>query len=143
MVFERVNWTSQLMFGRLSVRCSVVAVIGVLCVFAAVAGDVNSGSVGGVEESEPNDFFGVLEFRIAPQNALTSRMASPLTTKEIGQCRKDLAENGPLASMKRDDEFVWMKIMGGVKLLGDRSICSFTIGLLLRCRPGLTGVWRA
>jgi len=90
--------------------------MGVVCVFAGGAVDFESGSVGAGDDGEPNDVGGGLEFRIAPQKTSTAGGASPLTAKEIGQWRKNLAENGPSASMKNDDRFIWMKIMPGVKL---------------------------
>ncbi len=75
-----------------------------------------SAAAGAVEESEPNDAFGVLEFCIAPQDPRYSRGSSPLTQQETAQYRKDLADNGPSASVKRDDKFIWMTVMEGVKL---------------------------
>lgn len=91
---------------RFSVLCHLVLISSLLWSGAA--------TVGASEESEPNDALGALEFRVAPLQI----GSGSLTTKEIDRCRKDLAENGPSASMERDDEFVWMKIMPGVKLHG-------------------------
>ncbi|MHC4371113.1 MAG: SecDF P1 head subdomain-containing protein, partial [Planctomycetota bacterium] len=102
---------------RLSFLCGLVLGISLLWSgLAASAADAASAPAGAVEESEPNDSEGILEFRIAPKIIASRRRPNPLTANEIAQCRADLAENGPSASVKRDDEYVWMEITPGVKL---------------------------
>ena len=101
----------------LPVHCRFLA----LCDLVLILSLLWSGAapVGASEEPEPNAALGVLEFRVAPPQTGSGRRPGPLTRQEIDRCRRDLAENGPAVSMERDDEFVWMKIMPGVKLHGD------------------------
>ncbi|UCF16213.1 MAG: hypothetical protein JSW59_01900 [Phycisphaerales bacterium] len=82
---------------------------------ATNAADATSAPAEAAEEAEQGDVDAVLEFRIAPRRP-SFRGPSPLTKQEIDKCTKDLTENGPTASMERDDRFVWMKIMPGVAL---------------------------
>lgn len=104
-------------FWRLSVLCGLALGISLLGSGEATnTADAASAPAGAVEESEPNDVGGVLEFRIAPQKTGTSPRPSPLTQAEIARCRKDLAANGPLAARSRDDRFVWVEITSGVKV---------------------------
>ena len=103
-------------FCRLSLLCGLVLGISLLWSGGAInPADDASAPTAAVEEGEPNDAFGVLEFRIAPRRP-SFRGPSPLTKQGIAQCRKDLTENGPSVSIERNDEFVWMKIMPGVEL---------------------------
>jgi preprotein translocase subunit SecD len=90
-----------------------------------------------VEASEPNDTFGVLEFRIAPPKFGHRRGPSPLTRQQIEQYSEDLADNGPSASIKRDDAFTWMEVMEGVKLPGNLIIAQYDGSeyLLVHNRP--------
>lgn len=102
---------------RLLIFCGLVLGISLLWSGAAInAADAASAPGEAVEESEPNDVGGVLEFRIAPQQAGSRPRPGPLKAEEIAQYRKDLTANGPSAAIERDDEFVWMEIMKGVKL---------------------------
>ena len=75
-----------------------------------------SGADATAEQSEPNHVLGVLEFRIAPHRPGSRLGPSSLADQQIAGCRKDLAENGPAASLERDDEFVWVEIIPSVEL---------------------------
>jgi len=119
MLFDCVNGECELIFGRVWLAFCATLVVGVFVVCAAGGADVNAGPAGGGDKGEPNGVGGALEFRIAPQDISTPGRPSLLTAEEIAECRKDLAENGPSASLKREDSFVWIKITPGVELSRD------------------------
>jgi hypothetical protein len=97
---------------RFSLVCGLLLYSGAAMDIA----DAASGTDVTVEQSEPNDILGVLEFRIAPCRSGSVLGPSPLTDQQIAGFRRDLAENGPAASLERDDKFVWVKIMPSVEL---------------------------
>lgn len=65
---------------------------------------------------EADSSAGALHFRIAPVKASGSQASSQLTEEEIIHVREDLHANGPQAAISRDDEYVWLEMMSGVKV---------------------------
>lgn len=65
---------------------------------------------------EADSSAGALQFRIAPVKASASQASSQLTEEDITHTREDLHANGPQAAISRDDEYVWLEMMSGVKV---------------------------
>ena len=62
-------------------------------------------------QAEYQDPGSTLEFRIVPDTA-----SPDLSTEELERYRKDLAENGPLASKRRTDESAWFPVRPNTNL---------------------------
>ncbi|MFH1719592.1 MAG: hypothetical protein ABIF19_19755 [Planctomycetota bacterium] len=116
---------SSLLFCRSLLLCALALGILTACIGGparaadanSVAGNITEGprDVNPRENPEADSGADVLQFRIAPAKVPSSRAPSRLTEDDIARAREDLISNGPLASISRDDEFVWFEMMPGVK----------------------------
>jgi hypothetical protein len=64
--------------------------------------------------SEYDNAFGVLEFRIAPETNPSPGRPILAPAQQVAQYRKDLAARGPMGAIQRNGLLVWIKIAPGV-----------------------------
>ena len=87
---------------------------GAAVISMCAAGVVDANSAPVDPNSEYDNAFGVLEFRIAPEIAPSPGRPILAPAQQVAQYRKDLAARGPMAAIQRNGLLVWIKVAPGV-----------------------------